>query len=88
MITTEPPIATNRAVPVAVDRAIPGPDRQDSTPAATSRPFHIDPDPEPKNRRGRRHDAREERRARRQVFRASVQRKIEETRFFAELNRA
>lgn len=72
MIPTTTPPLTNRAVDsiVMTDRAVPDRDQTDRN-AANTQPFQKD-DPEPPNRRGRRHFEGEQRRARRSIHRAGL----------------
>lgn len=75
MIPTTTPPTTDRAVTVAVDRAVAGPDQSDRD-VTTSRPFSLDDSSEPVNRRGRRYHDREVRRTNRQLFRASLRTRL------------
>jgi hypothetical protein len=72
MITDYPQPPADRAVPTAVtnDRAIAGPD-QPTDRATTPRYTPFDSNPEPLNRRGRRHMEREIRRISRSIFRTA-----------------
>lgn len=72
--TTPPSTVRQLDTIVATDRAIPGRELTDRA-AATSRPF-TKADPEPVNRRGRRHLASEIKRTERSIFRSRVQRRL------------